>query len=49
MAVFATCPCAFCKFTRTTMPKIDMSKLAKHPDLRDGILALRQRIGGTFN
>lgn len=49
MAVFATCPCAFCKFARTTMPKIDMSTLTKHPDLRDGILALRQRIGGTFN
>jgi len=49
MAALATCTCAFCKFTRTTMPKIDMSTLTKHPDLRDGILALRQRIGGTFN
>lgn len=49
MAVFATCPCAFCKFARTTMPKIDMSTLTKHPDLRYAILALRQRIGGTFN
>ena len=49
MAALATCPCAFCKFTRTTMPKIDMGALAKHPDLRDGILALRQQIGGTFN
>lgn len=49
IALLATCPCAFCKFTRTTMPKINLGKLTNHPDLRNGILALRQRLGGTFN
>jgi hypothetical protein len=50
MALFASCcPCAFCKFAPTIMPKINLSTLANHPDLLNGILALRQRIAGTFN
>lgn len=45
--VIATCPCALCKFTRTTMPKIDLSKVDKAPDFRDALLMLRRRVGGS--
>jgi len=46
LAVLKSCTCAYCKFCRTTLWKIDVSKLEKAPAYRDAMLILRHRLGG---
>lgn len=46
LAVLADCSCAYCKFCRTTLWKIDVTKLEKAPAYRDAMLLLRHRLGG---
>ncbi len=46
LAELSGCSCAYCKFCRMTLSKIDVSKLEKTPAYRDAMLVLRQRIGG---
>jgi len=46
LAIVASCPCAFCKFCRTTLPTIDHSRLEHAPAFSSALLALRRRVGG---
>ena len=47
LALVSSCPCAFCAFCRTTLPKIDISSLGHAPTFRGALLALRRRVGGA--
>ncbi|PSM30821.1 hypothetical protein BVG81_008550 [Haliangium sp. UPWRP_2] len=46
LAVLSSCACAYCKFCRTMLWKIDVTKLEHAPAYRDAMLLLRHRLGG---
>lgn len=46
LTVLETCSCAYCKFCRTMLWKIDVTKLEHAPAYRDAMLLLRHRLGG---
>ncbi len=46
LAVLSSCTCAYCKFCRTMLWKIDVTKLEHAPAYRDAMLLLRHRLGG---
>lgn len=46
LSTVASCPCAFCRFCRTTLPTIDHSQLEHAPAFSGALLALRRRVGG---